>query len=311
MTTLLIIGRPIDYPRVSPEQAGQVDRRTLEDEFFAVHVRRAPTLTLQFSSRLAQSRGHPGRVRAPLAAAAVLRDRATIRVNVLGLLLHRDASSATAWHTIGYCASVAQHIDPQPLGPGKVTLIWGDQPCGSRWLGEAIEKKDGWKMRVVFVEQNGAPIVREVHLTPINRRRIPFGGLSARRLRSVTWKRAFDEIRKNAIRNLRPVELELPDFRGLLKEHDLRRRPGRRGYGDVFYAELAFSYERALVSGANAPVRDLAKQYSLSESQMRTLLHRARKRGFLTSAGRGSIGGQATEKARRTLDEARSKENQD
>ena len=79
------------------------------------------------------------------------------------------------------------------------------------------------------------------------------------------------------------------------------QRPGRRGRGDRYYAELAVAYEVWLDSGE--PLRTLASEVHLSEPGLRTALATARRRGLLSPAPRGRAGGQATERAKALLAE--------
>lgn len=85
---------------------------------------------------------------------------------------------------------------------------------------------------------------------------------------------------------------------------ELRRtpRPGRRGRDDRWYADLAKAY---VDSGSRTPVKDLSEGLNLSASQVRNLLHEARRRGLLTRSAKGKAGGVLTDSAKELLDGSR------
>jgi len=78
-----------------------------------------------------------------------------------------------------------------------------------------------------------------------------------------------------------------------------RKRPGRRGRPDLYYAEFAAAYVNALSSPA--PIVTLAKQQNLSVSTVRNTIHEARRRGLLTRPPPGRPGGELTEKAQNLI----------
>ncbi len=90
-----------------------------------------------------------------------------------------------------------------------------------------------------------------------------------------------------------------------------RSRPGRRGRGDLYYATWAAAYVEAVhvVANSNAseqqsrpkPVEVLANRENLSPSQVRNILHEARRRELLTQAPPGKAGGSLTPRCRSLL----------
>lgn len=68
----------------------------------------------------------------------------------------------------------------------------------------------------------------------------------------------------------------------------------------VRQVRVAAAYER-IAQSSTRPVQDTAMALGLSAGQVRGLLSKARQRGYLTSPGEGSTGGQVTDKARRLL----------
>ena len=79
-------------------------------------------------------------------------------------------------------------------------------------------------------------------------------------------------------------------------------RPGRPGYPDLQYAKLADLYVALLRSGNRKPVLTIARRLRLRPTTVRSRLHEARQRGFLTSAGKQGVTlGDLTDRARQLL----------
>lgn len=82
-----------------------------------------------------------------------------------------------------------------------------------------------------------------------------------------------------------------------------RKRRGRPGRPDIFYARLAASYVEALMAGSRSPTADVAKNFLYSPEHVRDAIHTARERGLLSRPpGKGRPGGQLTERAKAMLD---------
>ncbi len=122
----------------------------------------------------------------------------------------------------------------------------------------------------------------------------PRGGLTSEILRSVPLGAVPRELNRLIGLTLpkRPVAQLAEDFH---KAH----RPGRRGRGDGYYAEVAAAYVSRLDS--SSALADLADELALSPSQARNLLYAARRKGLLTEAPGGKAGGQLTDKAKDLL----------
>jgi hypothetical protein len=89
-------------------------------------------------------------------------------------------------------------------------------------------------------------------------------------------------------------DADLDDFHG-------RRRPGRIGRPDVWYAQVADRYVQLLRS-SDTPTKTLAEEMYISASSARDVLSEARRRGLLTRPPvRGRPGGELTEKASKLL----------
>ena len=134
----------------------------------------------------------------------------------------------------------------------------------------------------------------------------PDPGVTTRMLRRIP----LDELRLAAWKHVRKTIAVGPGawsrtnvyFRGWARDVETVPRPGRAGRADLAYAQAASAYVKALVG--KTPTKTLAADMALSESQVRNVLHEARRRDLLTAAPRGRAGGELTEKARRVLAEA-------
>ena len=173
---------------------------------------------------------------------------------------------------------------------------------------------DGWRIQAVFTEQEGLPILKELHITPDSRQQVPAGGITSRWLRSLKLTPALDAIRAAAASEIVSPGIRIyPDWVGdraeeldrdlfleqtlRLAEADLHRRPGRPPLPDRIYAQVAIEYERIVNGGSTTPIPDLAKKLGYSPTRTRDLIWQARQRGYLTPTRPGRAGGSATEKA--------------
>jgi hypothetical protein len=108
------------------------------------------------------------------------------------------------------------------------------------------------------------------------------------------------EITDRAIELYREEQAEVDEVaRGL---HDAflaegKRRPGRLGHPDAFYAQLAFQYVHAVESGSRRPLALLADSFGWSRKVTDLRLQTARARGLLTSYPDRRPGGELTAKA--------------
>jgi hypothetical protein len=80
------------------------------------------------------------------------------------------------------------------------------------------------------------------------------------------------------------------------------RRPGRKGHGLAFFAQLAADYARRLRSGDPRPVAAIATARQANRQTVASWLFRARRAGLLTPALlQGQRGGELTPKAKALL----------
>lgn len=69
-----------------------------------------------------------------------------------------------------------------------------------------------------------------------------------------------------------------------------RRRPGRKGWPDEHYREVAEVYRRALIEDSHAPFEAARKKLGASPATMRRWVGTARQKGYLGSAIPGKAG---------------------
>jgi hypothetical protein len=98
---------------------------------------------------------------------------------------------------------------------------------------------------------------------------------------SDVWKRAIEHISEH-------------------KESTTATRKGRRT--DEYLARLAVLYEETLRSHPSRVNQALAEPLGLTVNQIRDDVHEARHRGYLSSTQPGRPGGEATQRAKQTLD---------
>jgi hypothetical protein len=180
-------------------------------------------------------------------------------------------------------------------------LEWADQPDGSKWRAVVDHRTpDGWRIRTIWVGQDGVAVVKEIHVTPSRRTEVPRGGFTEARLRELRNAGKLSFLKEDARTVFVDDPQALKDFGDLL-EGDRGRLGGRRAYDDVFYAQLAVEYQHA-AEHSRTPIAVIADNRALSRDRVSELVRRCRSCGFLSPAKRGVAGGVATEKARALLE---------
>jgi hypothetical protein len=186
-------------------------------------------------------------------------------------------------------------------------LLWESSVATDRRRpGEAIVKlasEDGWIAEQRVVEQSGQLVVAELRIFFDPDEALPAGGLTARRVRSVTLQNHLETLRdvlQSSSRSRGDPPILVEGFSSAVLR---RARAGRRGLPERHYAEVASAYVDALASGSKRPVAELAKEYHVSYSRMADQIHEARSRGLLTRSAPGRAGGELTEKAKKFLAE--------
>ncbi len=139
---------------------------------------------------------------------------------------------------------------------------------------------------VVYVDDDSTPPTAE-HLT-------------ARRLRNLPVGEVCDTALTRVRQTLDAVLGSSASRTGWGQIVTDKRRPGRSGRPDFFYAQVAAEYVQLLDEPGAKPVKALAERNQLGESTVRNLLYeaRTRRRGpLLTKAPPGRAGGELTQKA--------------
>lgn len=198
-----------------------------------------------------------------------------------------------------------------------------------------VDLTDGWVCTYRVANQDGEPVVAELHIRPSGKDP-PQGGLTTRLLRRVKlgehlaaitavlrgWASGGTPLEERTTHipaapgrgsqkriTVGPEDFDRDIAEGLgFSEPPRERRPGRPGRSDREYAELAREYVEALESGSRSPTADVAqKAHRFTDaSHIRDGLHEARKRGLLTRPQtKGKAGGVLTDKAHALLAEQR------
>lgn len=208
---------------------------------------------------------------------------------------------------------------------------------------------DAWDSYAQLVSQDGHPVVAQLRILPRPHGRTSWGLITAVMDDEVHPERASDDatsievpgemlpadppeggLTSRALRNVhlgQALEMAYEVLGGWLgNEKDgvvtslssagftadaarIRRRPGRKGRGDRYYATVAAAYVDALRQRSRQPVVDAARTLTeatggtYKASYVRDLLHVARTRGLLTRPPKGRAGGELTEKGRTALRE--------
>lgn len=172
---------------------------------------------------------------------------------------------------------------------------WDDERF--EWIDVEVEGLDGWRVRVVPALTERGTEIAALTISPAGDN-VPPSGVTAGVLRALHVRELHLAARAAAAQHRRHGN------QPGLDSWSAARRPGRAGRADSFYAEWAAQYVD-LLSTSSAPVRDLHRRHHLSESQVRGILHTARRRGLLTEAPAGRSGGELTAKAKRILGDAK------
>lgn len=207
----------------------------------------------------------------------------------------------------------------QLLPRSKVRDVWVEIP----------HKQEGLIAAYRILPENGAPAIAEVRLFPFEAEReagewshdpaiMPSGGLTSSALRSLRLSDAqllFQEVIRNWDK-LYGKEARAQVFKrhGLSRaETPVRRRPGRKGRSDLYFAVWAAAYVDLVERGIRTPIKELAANPPLplapwsldgkaSRHTIADIVAEARTRGLLTApALPGRAGGELTERAKRLL----------
>ena len=130
----------------------------------------------------------------------------------------------------------------------------------------------------------------------------PMGGITTTILKRVPFGEIFRSL-KSAYGDYQAAFEDSHDWwAGLHDDEEPSRQRGRPDLGDRFYAAIADDYLALVRHGDLRPIETLAGQHQAGRETVATWLKQARKRGLLSSAGRGRIGGMLTAKAKELLE---------
>lgn len=188
------------------------------------------------------------------------------------------------------------------------------------WL--EVPAAPGWMAAYRLVPQAGSVVIGEARLFPAepitpgalhqrdpgrwagefmgDEAPVPRGGLTARLLRQLRPGEHSTYIGQ-ILEASRARYGRRPPFREAFYESAEKprrqRRRSRKGRDDVFLAQLARDYVRAVESGDTKPRITVARRWRSTPTEIRDALHQARRRGLLAGARHGKRGGILTASA--------------
>jgi hypothetical protein len=211
------------------------------------------------------------------------------------------------------------------------------------WLEHVIDNR--WIAAFRFTLQDGQAVISEMRIFPADgdstmapafllsevsdrspgqwsaefaghKAKAPRGGLTATLVHNSV---KLGEIMKNARVDLNTLRRETPSLfepAGTFAQFTAKatraamseRRPGRKGHGLLFFAQLAKDYVDQIRASDPRPAATIARARGLKPERVRDFIHRARKQGLLTDALLpGQKSGELTPKALAILKTVRSR----
>lgn len=200
-------------------------------------------------------------------------------------------------------------LDPGQLDFGKsgevtVEIPMAPEGDGLWWIsGTYLHATDGWVLAELRIFPGGSGRARrrrkagEWTPTKDSLRHLEGAGVTAALLRQVSTT-ALDAYRSRALADLASdLDLGAVD----LDVSESRRRPGRSGRDDLYYARWARTYVNAYGREPRATNKLLSEETGLSVTAVRDLNSRTRRRGMLESPKGRRAGGELTTKAKDLL----------
>lgn len=206
--------------------------------------------------------------------------------------------------------------------PKRWTKVWppvGDPNAPYGWriinVGEEMAPKPergftfqaqfaaGWGMEATAcLDPNGKPVATSFYIFPLDED--AFLPVNSNLLKEIPIGELLSEVR-SSVADFEDIENAYHAFDSKDRFRDLISSAHWPGRGipasEKTYAALAFCYLDGLRSGETRPVEELAAVMGCKRSTASNRLADARAKGFLSSAGAGSSGGQLSEKAQRLL----------
>jgi len=208
------------------------------------------------------------------------------------------------------------------LGTAQATVIG----IHEAWFEVALT--DDWTAAYRVVPQDGAPVIAEVRVFPREsgwrmagewsgvylglHATVPRGGITARLLRQVRFsnaagsKLAQGRAAWRRYLKLSPAAKQAfarAGFRQMKRRRVVAPTKNPRAWSDDLVLHAAALYVERLSVGSRRPNVDVAATLKLKPTQVRDLLHTARKRDWLTAGTQGIGRGALTERARSLLAE--------
>jgi hypothetical protein len=189
---------------------------------------------------------------------------------------------------------------PSELAPGERGRSAWPRFLRMFWNRFTLQSRIGnrWWVRAVLKESRGRLVPVYLEIWP-QRNEWPPDGITPADIRAISFSDAAAvAVRRGRAQWLGGATLT-KRARRRLREHTAPQ-PGRR-LPDDDVAEYALEYVNAFRTDPRRPIQVLVEQYvrrgwKVSDSVIRDRVRIARRRGFLTSPGQGSAGGEPTEK---------------
>jgi hypothetical protein len=178
------------------------------------------------------------------------------------------------------------------------------RPGTSPWE-HVIELDSGWQLTLhVAPDDQERYVVDGVHIDPPDD--LPPGGIGVGFWRSIPIGRLAAE----AVDAINASQEDWIDE--VYRERDkvseaFKQRPGPEGHPLYLYALLAQHYVMQWQVGDRKAAEATANWYGMKRATFARRLHEARRRGLLTSEGKGSAGGQLTALAQQRIDSEEAK----
>lgn len=203
----------------------------------------------------------------------------------------------------------------------------GERIVRTIWLTIDLEEAPGWTVAYRLIPITGRPVVVEVRLFPTETKRlhgvtagewsaevlgsearVPEGGVPWEAVRALAPSKHVSDTWEPIVRRMRQAfGDELFTDQGFEEgfERAPRRRPGRAGWPDAYYAEWSDRYV-GIAKASRRPILELWREEQstgrpTSYEFVRDTIDECRRRGLLTRPGSGRSGGDLTPKCRQIL----------
>lgn len=166
-----------------------------------------------------------------------------------------------------------------------------------------LSGRDEWSIECEVVNESGLLVLASLRLAPTGT--LPPSGLTSAVLDEVR----VGELLREAYGAVQRAEREVGGWEVAgggtmhVPAAEARRRTGRAGRSDLWYAKLARDYLDLIAAGSKRPRADLAERSGIKPELVRDQLGEARRRGLLEGGARGRAGGTLSDAAKRLIQE--------